>query len=853
VDALVFLKVSSLGRRLFTAISLWCLVTCLTTNLAGRDLEAVAKRRADPAYTKYLYWVPPVNATESKKKKGSNTKAVPTPEFYVEDVDLPQPPPGLKWWKYADGIPIPPDPATELGPEYARYGWRYDAASAETSFVLQDIDKATMANVGDRSKTLWVHALTAAAVTAYTLWTLAAFSRDAVRLRLRYLSTAQPGADTHTVLVTDVPGVRGGTAGDALDRTLLRVLPTGARTAVRKGADAGAGALKGALSPRSKAAANEAGPFQPPGPPPAAGGGVETDPWAKAARRLGDGATATQMVAAEFEELYPGEVADVQAVYNTAGPLDGALAEYERVKAGVTHLLDVYTAKARRAGGRAADLAKIKRKEVKAVNLVGRPVYGAWGAETYGKDKAARLDAVDLGLARMAHLAGVIKEGQAAAVADPNPAAFVTFKTRRSQVLATEVQQHHDTSAWATQAAPEPRSVIWPALRQRAWEQRIRFWVTWVAFFALCLLFMIPVGKVQSLLTPGSLSRVPGMATVLNAPFLSGIIVGILPSLALIIFIALMPPIIRLMCRFQGMRTEGDLDRGVVTKFFIFQVFIVFFGTFVAGSFFDKAKVWAQDPMQGLKAIGTGAPSASTFFLSYIAIKALFAPAFKHLRIIPFVIYGIKTSLASTERAKARTWSEQVFKYGVDIPQMTMVILLGLVFCAINPILPPVCLLYFLIVGFFNKYRVLYVARPTYQTGGQMWLAVFNHGERWMGREREREKWRGTEERRSRGAQQGAHLLSLCQHTRASHTLSLPSLSPQSRHRPGADADRHGGLPVRQEGGRARGGRPPPHPAHPHRSRGLPGRLPPPARVHEPAGGGGHGRGRLGLDRRKRR
>jgi hypothetical protein len=63
----------------------------------------------------------------------------------------------------------------------------------------------------------------------------------------------------------------------------------------------------------------------------------------------------------------------------------------------------------------------------------------------------------------------------------------------------------------------------------------------------------------------------------------------------------------------------------------------------------------------------------------------------------------------------------------VDIPQMTIIMLLGIVFCAINPILPPVCLLYFLIVGFFNKYRVLYVARPTYATGGQMWLAVFNH------------------------------------------------------------------------------------------------------------------------------
>jgi hypothetical protein len=579
-----------------------------------------------------------------------------------------QPIPHLPKQKTLTPQAIPPNPADALGPEYKDYGWRYDQSYTDTSFILQDIDKTTMANVPERSGTLWVHALTAGVVTAYTLWQLAKFSKDAVRLRLRYLSTTPPGADTHTVLVTDVPGVRGGTYGDALDRTLLRALPSKARAAVHKGADASVGALKSAVSTPMAAAKDSASKLsgfdgKAAAAASSASAGVEADAWAKAARRMADGATATQMVAAEFEELYPGEVADVQAVYNTSGPLNGALAEYERTKARVTHLLDVYTAKARRAAAGsspATDLAKIKRKEVKAVNALGRPAFGAWGAEAYGTDKATRLDAVDVGLARLEHLAGVIKAGQAAAVADPCPAAFVTFKNRRSQVLATEMLQHHDTSAWSTQAAPEPRSVVWPALRQRAWEQRIRFWVTWVAFFALCLLFMIPVGKVQSYLTPDSLARVPGMEAILNAPFLSGIIVGILPSLALIIFIALMPPILRLMCKFQGMRTEGDIDRGVVTKFFIFQVFVVFFGTFVAGSFFERVATWAQDPVQGLKAIGTGAPSASTFFLSYTAIKALFQPAFKHLRIIPFAIYGARTKMAATERAKARTWSEQV-------------------------------------------------------------------------------------------------------------------------------------------------------------------------------------------------
>lgn len=162
----------------------------------------------------------------------------------------------------------------------------------------------------------------------------------------------------------------------------------------------------------------------------------------------------------------------------------------------------------------------------------------------------------------------------------------------------------------------------------------------------------------------------------------------------------------------------------------------IFFGSFVAGSLFDTAALWAKDPAAGVRSLGLSAPTMSSFFLNYVAIKALFAPAFKNLRLIPFIIFAIRSKLSATERSKARLWSEQYQVYGVEVPQLTMVLLLGLVFCGINPLIPPTCLLYFVVVLFFQKYRVMYVARPSYQTGGK------------EGRERERED--GEERKRGR-------------------------------------------------------------------------------------------------------
>ena len=55
----------------------------------------------------------------------------------------------------------------------------------------------------------------------------------------------------------------------------------------------------------------------------------------------------------------------------------------------------------------------------------------------------------------------------------------------------------------------------------------------------------------------------------------------------------------------------------------------------------------------------------------------------------------------------------------VQMPQHTITILLGLVFCIMNPIITPVCLIYFLITTVTEKYNLLYVYTFEYQSGGQ--------------------------------------------------------------------------------------------------------------------------------------
>ena len=62
----------------------------------------------------------------------------------------------------------------------------------------------------------------------------------------------------------------------------------------------------------------------------------------------------------------------------------------------------------------------------------------------------------------------------------------------------------------------------------------------------------------------------------------------------------------------------------------------------------------------------------------------------------------------------------------VQVSSHTITILLGLVFCVINPLLAPICVAYFAIVYTTEKYNMLYIERPQYHAGGKVIIAFMH-------------------------------------------------------------------------------------------------------------------------------
>jgi hypothetical protein len=329
---------------------------------------------------------------------------------------------------------------------------------------------------------------------------------------------------------------------------------------------------------------------------------------------------------------------------------------------------------------------------------------------------------------RLTELRRAILEEQGKALEPHNvfPAAFVTFRRRTSQVVAARTLMSEDMSAWRAQAAPRAEELVWPNLGLRIWERSGRSIAMYAAFIAMAAFFMIPVAAVQGLLSLNSF-----VGFVNSIPIAGALLTGMLPGLALKIFLALVPMFITMMNRFAGMVSQSQIDLGLTSRFFYFQVITLFLGSFIAGTFANQMKQFISDPGSIITIFGTSAPQTAIFFMTYILLEALLTSSLTLMRIIPLIIFYVKSALlASTERAKERLWQNQLMAYGTVVPNDTMAFLLGLTFCTICPLIAPVTLGYFMFNYIVWKYQQVYTYTPRYQSGGLVsWVEGVRVGE----------------------------------------------------------------------------------------------------------------------------
>ena len=158
----------------------------------------------------------------------------------------------------------------------------------------------------------------------------------------------------------------------------------------------------------------------------------------------------------------------------------------------------------------------------------------------------------------------------------------------------------------------------------------------------------------------GSLSNVPKLCATYNwlswlcglPPVVTGIIGGILPPVLLAILMVLPPIILRILARFEGIPKHTDIELSLMTRYFIFQVIHSFLIVTLASGIVAALPELVNDLSSVPTLLARNLPSASNFFLTFVAFHGLTATASVLLTLIPLIVYYVKlVLLGSTPRS----------------------------------------------------------------------------------------------------------------------------------------------------------------------------------------------------------
>lgn len=270
-------------------------------------------------------------------------------------------------------------------------------------------------------------------------------------------------------------------------------------------------------------------------------------------------------------------------------------------------------------------------------------------------------------------------------------AAFVEFDSQEAAQAAHQVLAHHQPLHMAPRLlGVRPDEVVWDALRMKWWERIIRRFGILGLIVAAVIFWSIPSAIVGVISNVQSLTKMApwlGWLNELPGPIL-GFLTGFVPAIALSLFMALVPVMLRACARTAGVPTHNMVELFTQTAYFAFQVVQVFLITTLtsaaSSAFFDIL----VEPMSAKDVLAQNLPLAANFYISYILIQCLANAGTEILRPFDLLKHGVLGRLAQLPRTRYRLWhTMRPTRWGRDFPVFSNLGVIALAYACIAPLI----------------------------------------------------------------------------------------------------------------------------------------------------------------------
>lgn len=316
----------------------------------------------------------------------------------------------------------------------------------------------------------------------------------------------------------------------------------------------------------------------------------------------------------------------------------------------------------------------------------------------------------------------------------PLNSAFITFHKQIAAHMAMQSLTHHEPYRMSGRYIEvSPSDVIWGNLGLNPYEMKVRLAISWGATLALIVFWAIPVafvGIVSNVYAVCSAAK--WLAWICNiGPVAIGIISGVLPPVLLAVLMMLLPIVLRLFARFEGIPQQTGCELSLMHRYFAFQVVHTFLIVTLSAGIVASLKSLLNNPTSIPTLLATKLPQASTFFLTY-ALLQLASTAGGFLQVVALIIYYVKLFiLGSTPRS---IWLLKYAKRGIGAwgtiwPGITVVVVISFGYSVIAPVINGIACAFFFLSYLLYKYLFLWVIdqSQTPDTGGLFFPKALQH------------------------------------------------------------------------------------------------------------------------------
>ncbi|PKX88197.1 DUF221-domain-containing protein [Aspergillus novofumigatus IBT 16806] len=308
--------------------------------------------------------------------------------------------------------------------------------------------------------------------------------------------------------------------------------------------------------------------------------------------------------------------------------------------------------------------------------------------------------------------------------------AFIQFNHQVAAHMACQAVSHHLPKQMAPRTVEiSPDDVIWDNMSIKWWERYLR------TFGILTIVCAMVVGWAFPVAFTGLLSQLSYLENAFTwlswisklPDWLISAIQGILPPLFLAILMALLPLILRFLCRAQGLHTGMAIELTVQNYFFAF-LFVQLFLVVAISSSFSTIIDNVTNVTSWPELLAQNIPSSSNYFFSYMILQALSVSAGALVQIVGLFSWFILAPLLdNTARKKwGRTTNLNQMQWGTFFPVYTTLASIGLIYCVISPLILVFNIITFGLFWFVYRYNTLYVTKFRFDTGGLLFPRAIN-------------------------------------------------------------------------------------------------------------------------------